>query len=165
MRQNLFGKTSIYCDDDLCTPAIGHVRRSHALRNQTMRCFYHHDREAVGSCKSCGKGLCPECAVDLTKGLACRGRCEADAKAVIQLVERNIQLSPTTSRLVQASGSARAAGAIFLVACGVVFLGFGLLSERRMDLVVILGACFLGYGLFLLIWSRRIAAQAKKREL
>jgi hypothetical protein len=28
-----------------------------------MRCFYHHDKEAVGSCKSCGKGLCPECAV------------------------------------------------------------------------------------------------------
>src|SRR5215468_8835391 len=98
-----------------------------------MRCFYHHDREAVGSCKSCGKGLCPDCAVDLTKGLACRGRCEDDAKALIQVIERNIQISPTTSRLVQASGSARTAGAIFLAACGAVFLGFGLISERSMN--------------------------------
>ena len=58
-----------------------------------MRCFYHHDKEAVGSCKVCGKALCPECIVDLGKGLACRGRCEADAKALIQLIERNVEAS------------------------------------------------------------------------
>ena len=34
----------------------------------------------MGSCKSCGKGL------------VCRGRCEADVTAVIELVERNIKL-------------------------------------------------------------------------
>lgn len=27
-----------------------------------MKCFYHEDREAVAQCKSCGKGLCKECA-------------------------------------------------------------------------------------------------------
>ena len=27
-----------------------------------MRCFYHPDRDAVATCKSCGKGLCQECA-------------------------------------------------------------------------------------------------------
>jgi hypothetical protein len=126
-----------------------------------MRCYYHRDREAVGSCKSCGKGLCPECAVDLTKGLACRGRCEAAVEAVINLVERNIRVSPTTTRLVQASGSARLAGSLFIVVCGVVFLAFGLLSERRLNFVAILGACFLGYGLFLYFWSRRIGTQAR----
>ena len=46
----------------------------------------------MGSCKSCGKGLCPDCAADLGKGLACRGRCEADVTAVIELVDRNIKL-------------------------------------------------------------------------
>lgn len=30
-----------------------------------MRCFYHQDKEAIGSSKSCGKGSCPECAVDM----------------------------------------------------------------------------------------------------
>lgn len=28
-----------------------------------MKCFYHEDREAVGQCLSCGKGLCKECIV------------------------------------------------------------------------------------------------------
>ncbi len=32
-----------------------------------MSCFYHHDRTSVGGCKSCGKNLCPECAIDLGK--------------------------------------------------------------------------------------------------
>src|SRR6185369_14793503 len=67
-----------------------------------MRCFYHRDKEAVGSCKSCGKGVCAECAVDLGKGLACRSRCEESARAIIELVDRNIQLStnPAKAQLV-----------------------------------------------------------------
>lgn len=26
-----------------------------------MKCYNHHDRDAFGICKSCGKGLCLEC--------------------------------------------------------------------------------------------------------
>jgi len=48
-----------------------------------MNCFYHPNQEAIGTCKSCGKGLCAACATDLGKGLACRNRCEADAQAMI----------------------------------------------------------------------------------
>ena len=49
-----------------------------------MRCFYHEDREAVGICQSCGKSVCRKCAVDLIKGLACRGHCEADVRLLIR---------------------------------------------------------------------------------
>lgn len=35
-----------------------------------MRCLNHRDREAVGTCKACSKGLCAECAVDLADGRA-----------------------------------------------------------------------------------------------
>jgi hypothetical protein len=56
-----------------------------------MRCFYHHDKEAVGSCKSCDKALCVECAVDLGKGLACRNRCEESVRAIIELIDKNIE--------------------------------------------------------------------------
>lgn len=129
-----------------------------------MRCFYHQDKDAVGTCKSCGKGLCAECAVDLGKGLACRGRCEADARAVISLIDRNIQLQPTTTRLIQASGSARVAGSLFFLVTGLAFLVFGLTSEREMSFVSILGGCFLAYGLFVFLWSRRVAAQTRKTE-
>jgi len=129
-----------------------------------MRCFYHQDKDAVGSCKSCGKGLCVECAVDLGKGLACRGRCEEDVRAVVELVDRNIKLQPTATRLIQAGGSARLAGSLFFLASGAVFLIFGLTSEREMTFVTILGVCFLAYGVFQLLWSRRFSAQIPKTD-
>ena len=129
-----------------------------------MHCFYHRDKDAVGTCKSCGKGLCAECAVDLGKGLACRGRCEADVHAIISLVDRNIQLQPTTTRLIQAGNSARVAGSLFFLVTGVVFLVFGLTSEREMTFVTILGVCFLAYGLFVFLWSRRLATQTRTPE-
>ena len=129
-----------------------------------MHCFYHQHKDAVGTCKSCGKGVCTECAVDLGKGLACRGRCEDDVRAVISLIDRNIQLQTTTTRLIQAGGSARMAGGIFCLASGATFLFYGLTSEREMTLVTILGVCLLAYGLFVLLWSRRIAALSQKTE-
>jgi|HubBroStandDraft_1064217.scaffolds.fasta_scaffold425520_1 hypothetical protein len=52
-----------------------------------MRCFYHEDKQAVGICKSCGKGVCQECAVDFTKGLACRGHCEESVRSIIQKID------------------------------------------------------------------------------
>ena len=45
-----------------------------------MKCFHHPDRDAVGSCKTCGQGFCPECAVELGHGLAGREKCEANSK-------------------------------------------------------------------------------------
>ena len=31
-----------------------------------MKCFYNEDRDAVGTCQTCGKGLCKECAAKYT---------------------------------------------------------------------------------------------------
>jgi hypothetical protein len=60
-----------------------------------MRCFYHEDKQAVGICKSCGKGVCQECAVDFSKGLACRGHCEESVRSIIQKIgeyDKNMEL-------------------------------------------------------------------------
>ena len=67
-----------------------------------MRCFYHQDKEAVGQCRYCGKGLCPECTADLDAGLACRNRCEDKVRSLIQMIERNLKASenPTKMQLV-----------------------------------------------------------------
>jgi hypothetical protein len=78
-------------------------------------------------------------------------------RAVIALVDRNIKLSPTTTRILESSGSARLAAALFLLVCGAVFLVFGLLSQRRMDFATVLGACFILYGVFALWWNRRLS--------
>jgi hypothetical protein len=121
-----------------------------------MRCFYHEDREAVGSCKSCGKGLCRECAVDLAKGLACRGHCEADAQALIQLIDCNIQLSSTSSRVVQQSRGVRSGAGIFHILTGILFVVWGLRDFERLSLIVVMGVGFIAYGIYWLFLARRL---------
>ena len=41
-----------------------------------MKCFNHHQTEAVGICIECNKGSCPECAADTASGIYCKGNCE-----------------------------------------------------------------------------------------
>ena len=127
---------------------------------QFMRCFYHEDREAVGTCKSCGKGLCRECAVDLTKGLACRRHCEADAQALIQLIDRNIQLSSASARLVQQSRGVRSGSGIFFIGMGVLFLIWGL-SDERLRLITVMGVGFIAYGIYWLFLARKLGKDKK----
>jgi hypothetical protein len=62
-----------------------------------LKCFYHHDADAVALCKNCARGLCPQCAAEVLDGLACRGKCEQAAGALAQLVKRNSQISPKAS--------------------------------------------------------------------
>src|SRR3954463_16471933 len=57
-----------------------------------MRCFYHPQADAVGTCKHCHRGLCSGCAAEREGGLACRDRCEAAVDAVNALIRRNVQL-------------------------------------------------------------------------
>jgi hypothetical protein len=129
-----------------------------------MKCFYHQDRDAVGSCKSCGKGLCPECAVDLGKGLACRNRCEDDAKAVIALIEQNIKITARTAGLVDFNKRARAAAYSFYFIMGSIFAGWGLTDPGRLVFLIILGACFNAYGVFLFVQSKGVERQRKEME-
>ena len=57
-----------------------------------MRCFYHPQADAVGTCKHCHRGLCRDCASEREGGLACRGRCEGAVDAVNALIRRNVQI-------------------------------------------------------------------------
>jgi len=136
-----------------------------------MRCFYHPDREAVGSCKSCGKGLCPECAVDLVKGLACRGRCEADVQAVIQLIDQNIRHMAVVesslqgrASIMQQGKSARYANGFFLLVAGVVLAIFGAADLDRFSFVLVLGVVFLLFGVYWLILARRFQIQKPPQD-
>lgn len=37
-----------------------------------MRCYLHHQKEAVGICSVCGKGVCEDCAVSVSGVIYCR---------------------------------------------------------------------------------------------
>jgi hypothetical protein len=54
-----------------------------------VRCFHHRDRDAVATCKNCGRGLCADCAVDVGNGLACAGACEAEVRSLNRMIQRN----------------------------------------------------------------------------
>jgi hypothetical protein len=84
-----------------------------------MNCFYHPTLVAVGSCKSCGKGLCPTCTVDLGKGLACKGRCEEDVKGLIHM--SNYSVAMVDSRKGNMRGGSLTGG-VFYMAMGLIFL-------------------------------------------
>jgi hypothetical protein len=138
-----------------------------------MNCFYHHDQVAVGACRSCGKGLCRECTADLGKGLACKGRCEEDVEAVIQLVDRNILLmkSPASRQKLIAESKAtfersiaigQGSSAWFYLVFGVLFGCWGTFGSSPSPFLTSMGALFVGYGGIILFRASRAMATAKE---
>jgi len=81
-----------------------------------MRCFYHPDVDAVGICKNCGRGLCPQSLAEVENGLACKGRCEALAEAINALVTRNQR----------AMARPRSVGLFILVLLGLALVAMGI---------------------------------------
>jgi hypothetical protein len=45
-----------------------------------MNCYIHNDRPAVGTCTSCGRPICSECAIEMNGKLVCR-ECLSSGKA------------------------------------------------------------------------------------
>jgi hypothetical protein len=119
-----------------------------------MNCFYHPGVAAVGICKSCSKGICPECNVDLGDGLACKGRCEEKAKALIQFIDESVKRSALNRQIIDSAKSNRFISAIFPMVMGLFFLGFGgyIAFTTSFDAFNLflpgLGTLFLAFGLF-----------------
>ena len=115
-----------------------------------MKCFNHQDRDAVGTCKSCGKGICRDCAVDMTKGLACRDKCEKDVASLIALIDQNIQLSPVGQNVMINLRKNTYVQASFLLTAGLVFLLTGFAADRIFEMPGLLGIAFIAYGTYIL---------------
>ena len=112
-----------------------------------MRCFNHQDREAVAACKACSKGLCPECAVDLGHGVACKGVHEANVEALNEITTRASRLQAVNTR-------GRFAVPAFYALLGILFLSWGLYEDRSTFLCLI-GGAFLLYALVIFRGNRR----------
>ena len=57
-----------------------------------MNCYHHTSLSAIGICKTCFKALCPECAVDVGNGLACKGSCEEKVRELNEMWNRSAKL-------------------------------------------------------------------------
>jgi hypothetical protein len=128
-----------------------------------MDCFYHPGVPAVGICKSCSKGICVSCAADLGKGIACRGHCEGDAVAVIELLESNIRNAPVYDSLLASARKNRMNGPIIMLVAALILIGLGLYQYvadgYRFDnsyFNLALGGFFLFMGCFIFLRRPRL---------
>jgi hypothetical protein len=123
-----------------------------------MRCFNHTDRDAIGTCKSCSKGLCSECAADLDHGLACRGKHEQNVVSLNSMVVRASQVQATTIR-------AKYVTPVFTAFMGVMFLGYGYLKQALAIFLLPLGLGFLVYSLVIFITNRRAYGRRGRNDV
>lgn len=91
-----------------------------------MHCFRHRDKPALGICKSCGKGLCSECFVELANGIACRTGCEERVALINRIVDNNARVMQVANRQLRI-----AACAGLLV--GIVLIGFAVYTSSRQE--------------------------------
>ena len=101
-----------------------------------MRCFYHHDRDAVGTCRLCSKGLCVECAADLDIAIGCKGKHEGLAGAIATSQVRVSRIIPILS--------------VFVIGMGAVFIAWGLLGQPLSIFTAVFGVGFAALGALLL---------------
>jgi hypothetical protein len=116
-----------------------------------MRCFVHHDQEAVGVCRACGKGLCPDCAVDLGHTICCRA-CVQKAQELQAQIVRNELATKAQKRN-------RFFLPIYFIAFGVIGLYFGLSfhsTSTVANYALVIGAIFTIFGLFLGVVQHRL---------
>jgi len=115
-----------------------------------MKCFVHSDRDAVATCNSCGRGLCHECAVEVSSGLACRNRCEDRVRRLKSLIERNIDNAPTTFFLIRSARRTHLYSAVFTGTMGLCFLWFAYSEYQKrgeVGFLFAIGAASFGYGI------------------
>lgn len=126
-----------------------------------MKCFYDTTADAVGTCKSCGRGLSLAYTTEFPKGLACKGRCEKDVEVLISLIERNVAMSSTAVSLTKGSASNFYASFVLYVIMGGGFLWMG----SRMDAltpIFYIGLAFLGFAIYTLIRGVKLSKASKE---
>jgi len=76
-----------------------------------MKCYVHPDVESVGTCTSCGRAICSECAIDVQGKLVCR-----DCLAAREVTTR--KYDPNTAFLIELVG-----GFFGLLGIGYIYVG------------------------------------------
>ena len=128
-----------------------------------MKCFYDPSQDAIGVCKSCGRGLSSEFLADMGKGLACKNRCEKDVTDIITMIGCSVAsinaraaIAQTTTEIMRRSSVAGYGSAVFVLITGVIFTGTGW-QDSKAGFPWFFGLAFLAYGVWSLIRIRRYA--------
>jgi hypothetical protein len=118
-----------------------------------MRCYNHHEKDAVGLCRACGRGLCPSCTTEVEKAVACRDRCESDVSTILALNRNALQFAKSTRQ-------ARYLGPTLFMVLGLAFTFMGLTFDG-MDFATWTGIVVFAIGVAFLIIQGRMAKGMK----
>jgi len=116
-----------------------------------MKCYNHPEIDAVGLCKSCGRGLCHECVSEVGTSISCKSRCESDVAAINELLQRG------RTAYQKASGTFIRSG-IFILLLGAVFLIIGVVSSIASQpnyFLILMGLLFVSWGISQFFTARR----------
>ena len=107
-----------------------------------MECFKHASIAAVGTCKSCGRAICRDCARDSGYAVTCSPECEKDAQ--------EMHAMNTKDKRIYGLGDAKKTFPTAVLMWGLfaaMFGGFGIfttIAKGRPDwFLLIFGAAFL----------------------
>jgi hypothetical protein len=115
-----------------------------------MNCYYHAGSDAVALCKNCNRGVCHDCAAEVTNGTACVNRCEAEVLAINEVLQRN------KTGYQKASG-AYARNAVLYLIMGLIMLAIGALTMPGGVVMLALGGAMLLGSLLSYGTSRKMA--------
>lgn len=115
-----------------------------------MKCYYDSTQDAVALCRACGRGLSHDHLTEVSRGVACKNRCEEDAEVVNRMIECSASSSVATNQILRRSAPTAYGTAIFYTLSGSLFAYFGIRDE--FILISCLGAVFLLFGVWL--WIR-----------
>ena len=122
-----------------------------------MNCYYHQNKVSVGICRYCLKGVCSDCAVDIEGGLACRDKCEQQAKMVVRYLRKSMSSAESYNKIYANSNKGMLFSSLFVTAIGLTYLVFPwFYAESDGTWFYLIGIIFLLAGLFLGIRARKL---------
>ncbi len=116
-----------------------------------MKCYHHQDKDAIGLCKSCHKGVCIDCS-DLVDGsIACKETCMEDVAALNYMVERG-------KKVYKNLGKQWGPAIIVNGVGGAFFLGYGLYNFGKASswLLIGLGSIMIIGGIMSIVMGKRM---------
>jgi hypothetical protein len=91
------------------------LQRAWTVQEAFVKCYNHHEKEAVAICKNCHKALCDDCLSDVGNGIACRNSCEDRVLALNALQRKGENALKRSSKSFYGL-------AAFLFLMGIIFL-------------------------------------------
>ncbi len=110
-----------------------------------MDCFNHKNIPAVGLCKSCMKGVCHDCHVEVDDGLACKGSCEDKVEVYNSMIAKSVEYTNAVPKLPKLPSTIWTD--CFNIILGVIFVGYWYLKSSS-DFLLYVGIALLTFGAF-----------------